>query len=60
MSSAPPHSKAPLYWLAFGTFAVGTEGFIIAPLLPSIASDLSVSVATAECDRLRKVPSVSE
>jgi predicted MFS family arabinose efflux permease len=40
-------SKAPLLWLALGTFAVGTEGFIIAPLLPDIASDLSVDVNKA-------------
>jgi len=36
-----------LYWLALGTFAVGTEGFMIAGLLPTIAADLSVRVATA-------------
>ncbi|WP_425270768.1 MFS transporter [Paraburkholderia aspalathi] len=36
-----------LYWLALGTFAVGTEGFMIAALLPTIAADLSVKVATA-------------
>ena len=45
--SPPLLSKAPLYWLALGTFAVGTEGFMIAPLLPNIASDLSVSVTSA-------------
>jgi predicted MFS family arabinose efflux permease len=38
---------APLYWLALGTFAIGTEGFMIAPLLPDLARDLSVSVITA-------------
>jgi predicted MFS family arabinose efflux permease len=38
---------APLYWLALGTFAIGTEGFMIAPLLPDLARDLSVSVVTA-------------
>lgn len=37
----------PIYWLALGTFAIGTEGFMIAPLLPRLASDLSVSVAAA-------------
>jgi predicted MFS family arabinose efflux permease len=42
-----PFSRAPLIWLALGTFAVGTEGFIIAPLLPDIASDLSVDVNKA-------------
>jgi predicted MFS family arabinose efflux permease len=46
-STAPAFSKAPLLWLALGTFAVGTEGFMIAPLLPDIASDLSVDVNKA-------------
>lgn len=36
-----------LYWLALGTFAVGTEGFMIAGLLPTIATDLAVKVSTA-------------
>jgi predicted MFS family arabinose efflux permease len=40
-------SKRPLYWLALGAFAIVMEGFMIAPLLPSISTDLSVSVATA-------------
>lgn len=40
-------SKAPLYWLALGAFAVGTESFMIAAVLPDIAADLSVSVQTA-------------
>lgn len=44
MEAAPTPSKAPLAWLALGTFAIGTEGFMIAPLLPRLASDLSVSV----------------
>jgi predicted MFS family arabinose efflux permease len=38
---------ARLYWLALGTFAIGTEGFMIAPLLPDLARDLSVSLASA-------------
>lgn len=42
-----PHSMARLYWLALGTFAIGTEGFMIAPLLPEMARDLSVSLAGA-------------
>src|SRR5450830_1112906 len=37
----------PLYWLALGAFAVGTEGFMIAPLLPGLATDLKVSIETA-------------
>jgi predicted MFS family arabinose efflux permease len=36
-----------LLWLALGAFAVGTEGFMIAGLLPRIAGDLDVSVAQA-------------
>src|SRR5271168_1103597 len=33
-----------LLCMALGTFAVGTEGFMIAPLLPQLASDLSHSI----------------
>ena len=40
-------SKRPLYWLAAGTFAVGTESFMIAGLLPGMAKDLGVSVGAA-------------
>jgi predicted MFS family arabinose efflux permease len=40
-------STTPIYWLALGTFAIGTEGFMIAPLLPKMATDLSVSVSAA-------------
>ena len=42
-----PRSMSRLYWLALGTFAIGTEGFMIAPLLPDLAGDFSVSVTTA-------------
>ena len=42
-----PRLMARLYWLALGTFAIGTEGFMIAPLLPDLARDLSVSLASA-------------
>jgi predicted MFS family arabinose efflux permease len=38
---------AALYWLALGTFAIGTEGFMIAALLTTIAADIRVSVAEA-------------
>jgi predicted MFS family arabinose efflux permease len=41
------NSTTPIYWLALGTFAIGTEGFMIAPLLPRMAADLHVSVAVA-------------
>lgn len=33
--------------LAFGTFAVGTDAFVIAGILPEIAQSLDVSVAAA-------------
>src|ERR1700761_6940748 len=42
-----PRSMARLYWLALGTFAIGVEGFMIAPLLPKLARDLSVSLVGA-------------
>lgn len=38
---------APVAVLAFGTFAVGTDAFVIAGLLPAISRSLSVSVAAA-------------
>jgi predicted MFS family arabinose efflux permease len=38
---------ARLAWLALGTFAIGTETWVIAALLPPIAADLSIQVATA-------------
>src|SRR5271155_3249560 len=41
------HTMTPIYWMALGTFAIGTEGFMIAPLLPRLAGDLSVGVAAA-------------
>jgi predicted MFS family arabinose efflux permease len=43
-SSTTPTSFAPLYWLALGTFAVGTESFMIAGLLPDMAADLHTSI----------------
>ena len=39
--------SAPLYWLALGAFAIGTEGFMVAAILPNIATDLSVSLVAA-------------
>ncbi|MGB3734103.1 MAG: MFS transporter [Ilumatobacter sp.] len=40
-----PPSQLPtsLRWLAVGTFALGTEAFVIAGVLPEIADDLQVS-----------------
>jgi predicted MFS family arabinose efflux permease len=46
-ASVPAYRTTPLYWLALGTFAIGTEGFMISPLLPGIGADLAVSIATA-------------
>ena len=37
----------PLLCLALGSFAVGTEGFMIAAILPKISQDLAVSVQMA-------------
>jgi predicted MFS family arabinose efflux permease len=36
-----------LYWLAFGMFALGTESFLVAGLLPAIAADYSISLSSA-------------
>jgi len=49
MESTPANLRqfAPLVWLALGTFATGTESFMIAPLLPGLSADLSVSVTVA-------------
>ncbi|CAN7377197.1 MULTISPECIES: MFS transporter [Rhizobium] len=41
----PTPSLMPAYFLALGTFAIGTEGFMIAPLLPTIAADLGMSLS---------------
>ncbi len=49
MTQPSPHRRGngPLYLLALGTFAVGTESFMVAGLLQGMAADLAVSVATA-------------
>ncbi|MDF1631457.1 MULTISPECIES: MFS transporter [Rhizobiaceae] len=41
----PEPSMLPAWVLALGTFAIGTEGFMIAPLLPTIAADLGMSLS---------------
>jgi predicted MFS family arabinose efflux permease len=46
-SSTAVHELLPLLWLAMGTFATGTESFMIAALLPGLAGDLSVSITAA-------------
>jgi predicted MFS family arabinose efflux permease len=40
-------SLTSLVWLTLGAFAVGTEGFMIAGLLPALARDLSVGLPAA-------------
>ena len=40
-------SLAPLAWLTLGAFAIGTEGFMIAGLLPALAHDLDVGLPAA-------------
>jgi predicted MFS family arabinose efflux permease len=40
-------SLLPIYCLSLGGFAIGTEGFMIAPLLPDIADDLVLSLSSA-------------
>jgi DHA1 family inner membrane transport protein len=39
--------RSPMLALAVGTFAIGTTEFVIVGLLPEVADDLSVSLATA-------------
>src|SRR5690348_6910382 len=36
-----------VFWLALAAFAIGTEAFAIAGLLPAISADLQISVAAA-------------
>jgi len=40
-------SLTSLVWLTLGAFAIGTEGFMIAGLLPALARDLQVGLAPA-------------
>ncbi|TAX05549.1 MULTISPECIES: MFS transporter [Rhizobium] len=42
---AAGQSLAPAYIMALGTFAIGTEGFMIVPLLPEMGEDLSLPVS---------------
>jgi predicted MFS family arabinose efflux permease len=46
-------SLAPIYWLALGTFAVGTESFMIAGRMPDMLAD-----PHATCRVRRKVKTV--
>jgi predicted MFS family arabinose efflux permease len=45
--SGKDYDRGALYTLALGTFAVGTEGFMIAAILPSIAGSLKISIQAA-------------
>jgi predicted MFS family arabinose efflux permease len=42
-----PRSLNPLLWLTLGSFAIGTEGFMIAGLLPALARGLNVGLPAA-------------
>ena len=44
-SPEPGGSLYPALFFALGTFAIGTEGFMIAPLLPKMAADFGMSVS---------------
>lgn len=39
--------RTQLIWLALGAFAIGTEGYVVAGLLPTLAADLHVSLSAA-------------
>jgi hypothetical protein len=43
-------SLTSLSWLTLGAFAIGTEGFMIAGLLPALARDLNVGLPAAGAD----------
>ncbi|WP_051378294.1 MFS transporter [Derxia gummosa] len=45
--AAEDFRRARLLPLALGSFAIGTEAFMIAPLLPALAADLGVGVPAA-------------
>jgi MFS transporter, DHA1 family, purine base/nucleoside efflux pump len=42
--AAPDATLVPAAFLALGTFAIGTEGFMIAPLLSTMAADFHMTV----------------
>lgn len=49
MVTTPALSRipTPVYLLALGAFAIGTEAFMISPLLPGLAADFGVSIEQA-------------
>jgi hypothetical protein len=46
-------SLTSLIWLSLGAFAIGTEGFMIAGLLPALAHDLDVGLPAARSERAK-------
>jgi predicted MFS family arabinose efflux permease len=42
-----PRSLSSRLWLTLGAFAISTEGFMIAGLLPALARDLNVGLPAA-------------
>jgi hypothetical protein len=46
-NSLLPGSLTWLIWLTLGAFAIGTEGFMIAGLLPALARELNVGLPAA-------------
>jgi predicted MFS family arabinose efflux permease len=46
-NEAATKKSAARYWLALGAFAVGSQGLMIAGILPRLAADLSVSLGAA-------------
>lgn len=48
-TTAPAPARIPrlIYWLAFGTFALATDTFMIAGLLPAIAAEFGIHTGTA-------------
>ena len=42
-----PKSLSSRLWLPLGAFAISTEGFMIAGLLPALARDLNVGLPAA-------------
>jgi predicted MFS family arabinose efflux permease len=47
LTTGMARTPSALHWLALGTFAIGTEGFMIAALLVTIGADLRISIARA-------------
>ena len=45
VTAGPGGTLYPAMFFALGTFAIGTEGFMIAPLLPKMAADFGMSVS---------------